>query len=101
MRTSRFLFLILIGSVATLLVMVFAISGSLAQDATATPNPGIPTLLPACDAYYVSAISANIRACAAAGCSVVAQLPQNTMICVLGEADTDRWYQVDLSPQDP
>lgn len=101
MRKFRFLFIILIGSVATLAVLAFAISGSSAQDVTATPNPGIPTLLPACDAYYVTANSANIRACAAAGCTVVAQLPQNSMVCVLGEADTSKWYQVDLAPEDP
>lgn len=99
MRTFRYLF-ILIGSVGTLLAMAFAISGTLAQDVTATPNPGIPTLLPACNAYYVTAANANVRACAAAGCRIVTQLPRNSMLCVLGEADTDKWFQVDLAPED-
>lgn len=98
MKLVRGVFILLGVGIA---VFLMTTTLSSAQDVTATPNPGIPTALPSCIGYHVTADQAVVRACAAGGCGIVWQAPRDTMLCVLGPADTPAWLQVDLAPDDP
>ncbi|HLA42118.1 MAG TPA: hypothetical protein VJZ27_01710, partial [Aggregatilineales bacterium] len=92
--------LLTIAALAVVSMLVATINIVIAQDLTPTPGPELPTAVPACEAYYVSVGSANVRSCANSSCPIVTQLAQNTSVCIRGVADNSTWFRIDLSPND-
>ncbi|MBZ0308455.1 MAG: cellulose biosynthesis cyclic di-GMP-binding regulatory protein BcsB, partial [Anaerolineae bacterium] len=69
---------------------------------TITPAPGTLTLspMPLCQQYFVTAVRANIRACAGENCAVVERIEQNETVCIRGIMPNPDWLYIDLSPEE-